>query len=106
MTAKLENQEENGENRRLEVNSTLLAIVGSSINSVLAIQSSRKSMAKGPEHIRINSGELLSVAICDIRSLVSLFEPLAPFALNSYALSFDDVILSLLKKYIFFYLGL
>ncbi|XP_044465075.1 poly(ADP-ribose) glycohydrolase 1-like isoform X1 [Mangifera indica] len=48
-------------------------------------------MAKGPEHIRINSGELLSVAICDIRSLVSLFEPLAPFAFNDCVLSFDDL---------------
>ncbi|KAJ0034416.1 hypothetical protein Pint_26034 [Pistacia integerrima] len=39
-----------------------------------------KSMAKGPEHSQVNSGEVLSVAICDIRSSLSLFEPLAPFA--------------------------
>ncbi|KAJ0092651.1 hypothetical protein Patl1_26672 [Pistacia atlantica] len=49
-------------------------------------------MAKGPEHNRVNSGEVLSMAICDIRSLLSLFEPLAPFALNGYALFFDDLI--------------
>ncbi|KAJ0035762.1 hypothetical protein Pint_26470 [Pistacia integerrima] len=29
-------------------------------------------MAKGPEHSRVNSGEVLSVAICDIRSSLSL----------------------------------
>ncbi|KAJ0034641.1 hypothetical protein Pint_26040 [Pistacia integerrima] len=57
-----------------------------------------KSMAKGPEHSRVNSGEVLSVAICDIRSSLSLFEPLAPFALDGYTLFFDDVILSLLKN--------
>ncbi|KAJ0034640.1 hypothetical protein Pint_26047 [Pistacia integerrima] len=51
-----------------------------------------KSMAKGPEHSRVNSGEVLSVAICDIRSSLSLFEPLAPFALDGYALFFDDLI--------------
>ncbi|XP_044465082.1 poly(ADP-ribose) glycohydrolase 1-like isoform X4 [Mangifera indica] len=51
-----------------------------------------KSMAKGPEHSRVNSGEMLSVAICDIRSSVSLLEPLAPFALNGYALFFDDLV--------------
>ncbi|KAJ0093882.1 hypothetical protein Patl1_27119 [Pistacia atlantica] len=48
-------------------------------------------MAKGPEHSRVNSGEVLSVAICDIRSSLSLFEPVGPFALNVYALFFDDV---------------
>ncbi|KAJ0093372.1 hypothetical protein Patl1_26685 [Pistacia atlantica] len=51
-----------------------------------------KSMVKGPEHSRVNSGEVLSVAICDIRSSLSLFEPLAPFALDGYALFFDDLI--------------
>ncbi|XP_044465077.1 uncharacterized protein LOC123195453 isoform X3 [Mangifera indica] len=59
-------------------------------------------MAKGPEHIRINSGELLSVAICDIRSLVSLFEPLAPFAFNDCVLSFDDELIGALLACLFF----
>ncbi|KAJ0093886.1 hypothetical protein Patl1_27113 [Pistacia atlantica] len=57
-----------------------------------------RSMAKGPEHSRVNSGEVLSMAICDIRNSLSLFEPLVPFALSGYALFFDNVILSLLKK--------
>ncbi|KAJ0092425.1 hypothetical protein Patl1_27087 [Pistacia atlantica] len=51
-----------------------------------------RSMAKGPKHNRVNSGEVLSVAICDIKSSLSLFEPLMPFALNGYALFFDDLI--------------
>ncbi|KAJ0035461.1 hypothetical protein Pint_26421 [Pistacia integerrima] len=47
-------------------------------------------MSKGPENSRVNSGEALSVAICDINSLLCLFESLAPFALNGYTLFFDD----------------
>ncbi|XP_044465083.1 poly(ADP-ribose) glycohydrolase 1-like isoform X5 [Mangifera indica] len=61
-----------------------------------------KSMAKGPEHSRVNSGEMLSVAICDIRSSVSLLEPLAPFALNGYALFFDDELIGALLACSFF----
>ncbi|KAJ0093021.1 hypothetical protein Patl1_27107 [Pistacia atlantica] len=55
-------------------------------------------MSKGPKNSRVNSREVLSVAICDIKSLLSLFESLAPFSLNDYTLFFDDVVLSLLKK--------
>ncbi|KAJ0084500.1 hypothetical protein Patl1_30326 [Pistacia atlantica] len=57
-----------------------------------------KSMAKELEHSRVNLEEVLFVAICDIRSSLSLFEPLAPFAVNGYALFFDDVILSSPEK--------
>ncbi|KAJ4723942.1 Poly(ADP-ribose) glycohydrolase 1 [Melia azedarach] len=53
---------------------------------------SLKAMAKGPDHSRVNCGEVLSVAICDIRNSLSLFEPLSPFALEGYALFFDELI--------------
>ncbi|KAJ0093848.1 hypothetical protein Patl1_27095 [Pistacia atlantica] len=39
-----------------------------------------RSMAKGPKHSWVNSREVLSMAICDIRRSLSLFDPLAPFA--------------------------
>lgn len=50
-----------------------------------------KAMAKGPDHSRVNSGEVLFVTICDIRSSLSLLQPLAPFASEGYALFFDEV---------------
>ncbi|XP_031257441.1 poly(ADP-ribose) glycohydrolase 1-like [Pistacia vera] len=50
-------------------------------------------MSKGPENSRVNSREVLSVAICDIKSSLFLFESLAPLALNGYTLFFDNVLL-------------
>ena len=50
-----------------------------------------KEMAQGPDHSRVNSGEVLFVAIRDMRSSLSLLQPLAPFASEGYALFFDEV---------------
>ncbi|KAH9782504.1 poly(ADP-ribose) glycohydrolase 1 [Citrus sinensis] len=51
-----------------------------------------KEMAQGPDHSRVNSGEVLFVAIRDMRSSLSLLQPLAPFASEGYALFFDELI--------------
>ncbi|KAK4834071.1 hypothetical protein QYF36_016343 [Acer negundo] len=50
-----------------------------------------KALARGPHHSRVDSGEVLSVAISDIRSSLAQFEPLAPFAPDGYALFFDEL---------------
>ncbi|KAL9432133.1 hypothetical protein AB3S75_027202 [Citrus x aurantiifolia] len=51
-----------------------------------------KEMAQGPDHSRVNSGEVLFVAIRDMRRSLSLLQPLAPFASEGYALFFDELI--------------
>ncbi|KAE8686716.1 Poly(ADP-ribose) glycohydrolase 1 [Hibiscus syriacus] len=51
-----------------------------------------EAMSKGPDHSRVHSGEVLSIAISDIRASLSLAEPLAPSAPQGYALFFDELI--------------
>lgn len=52
-----------------------------------------KSLSDGPEQSHVLSGELLSVAISDLRRSLSLSsEPLSPFASQGYALFFDELI--------------
>lgn len=51
-----------------------------------------KAMARGPEHSRVHSGELLSHAISHLKHALTLStDPLAPSALEGYALFFDQV---------------
>ncbi|GLT73693.1 hypothetical protein SLA2020_455310 [Shorea laevis] len=50
-----------------------------------------KALSRGPDHSRVCSGEVLSSAIADIRASLPLFEPLAPFAPQGYALFFDEL---------------
>lgn len=51
-----------------------------------------KSLSDGPEQSHVLSGELLFVAISDLRrSLSHSSEPLSPFAAQGYALFFDEV---------------
>ncbi|OMO87442.1 Poly(ADP-ribose) glycohydrolase [Corchorus olitorius] len=51
-----------------------------------------EAMAKGPDHSHVNCGEVLSIAISDMRASLSLPEPLAPYAPQGYALFFDELI--------------
>ncbi|GKU92299.1 hypothetical protein SLEP1_g6047 [Rubroshorea leprosula] len=51
-----------------------------------------KALSRGPDHSRVCSGEVLSIAIADIRASLSLFEPLARSAPQGYALFFDELI--------------
>ncbi|XP_022743609.1 poly(ADP-ribose) glycohydrolase 1 isoform X2 [Durio zibethinus] len=50
-----------------------------------------EAMASGPDYSRVNCGEVLFIAISDMRASVSLREPLAPFAPQGYALFFDEL---------------
>lgn len=50
-----------------------------------------EALSRGPEHSHVDSGEVMAVAISDIRHSVGLSEPLAPFAAEGYALFFDEV---------------
>ncbi|KAL4272431.1 hypothetical protein GQ457_13G013430 [Hibiscus cannabinus] len=50
-----------------------------------------EAMSKGPDHSRVNCGEVLSIAISDIRASLSLADPLAPSAPQGYALFFDEL---------------
>ncbi|XWS20665.1 hypothetical protein CRYUN_Cryun31cG0122600 [Craigia yunnanensis] len=51
-----------------------------------------EAMSRGPDHSRVNCGEVLSIAISDMRASLSLPEPLAPFAPQGYALFFDELL--------------
>ena len=52
-----------------------------------------KALATGPHHSKVDSGELLFIAISDIRNSLSLStETLAPSASEGYTLFFDEVI--------------
>ena len=50
-----------------------------------------EAMSRGPDHSRVNCGEVFSIAISDMRASLSLPEPLAPFAPQGYTLFFDEV---------------
>ncbi|KAJ7949870.1 Poly(ADP-ribose) glycohydrolase 1 [Quillaja saponaria] len=51
-----------------------------------------KAMARGPDHSRVDSGELLFLAISDLRNCLCLSsEPLAPSTPQGYALFFDEL---------------
>ncbi|KAK8649510.1 hypothetical protein V6N13_130238 [Hibiscus sabdariffa] len=50
-----------------------------------------EALSKGPDHSRVNCGEVLSIAISDIRASLSLADPLAPSAPQGYALFFDEL---------------
>ncbi|KAI4322041.1 hypothetical protein L6164_021766 [Bauhinia variegata] len=51
-----------------------------------------KAIGKGTDHSRVDSGELLFLAITDLRNSLSLsIEPLAPSASEGYALFFDEL---------------
>ena len=59
-----------------------------------------KDLARGPDHSRVNSGEVLFSVISDLRrslSLSSSHHPLTPCAADGYALFFDEVGQVLLK---------
>lgn len=59
-----------------------------------------KAMARGPEHSRVHSGELLFLAISHLRQSLTLStDPLAPSAREGYALFFDQVIIHLLPRF-------
>ncbi|CAA2959138.1 poly(ADP-ribose) glycohydrolase 1-like [Olea europaea subsp. europaea] len=50
-----------------------------------------KSLARGPLHSNVNSGQVFAIAISDLRNLLSLPDSaLHPSALHGYALFFDD----------------
>ncbi|KAL2487629.1 Poly(ADP-ribose) glycohydrolase 1 [Forsythia ovata] len=51
-----------------------------------------KSLAGGPSHSNVNSGQVLGIAISDLRNSLSLpVSTLHPSALHGYALFFDDL---------------
>lgn len=50
-----------------------------------------EAMSRGPDYSRVNCGEVLSIAISDMRASLSLPEPLAPFTPQGYALFFDEL---------------
>ena len=51
-----------------------------------------KSLSQGPSHSRVDSGEVLFLAISDLRNSLSLSPHLlAPSAADGYALFFDEV---------------
>ncbi|XP_050383404.1 poly(ADP-ribose) glycohydrolase 1-like [Argentina anserina] len=52
-----------------------------------------KDLARGPDHSRVNSGEVLFVAISDLRRSLSVSSslPLSPCAADGYALFFDEI---------------
>ncbi|MBA0760755.1 hypothetical protein Gotri_023479 [Gossypium trilobum] len=49
-----------------------------------------EAMSRGPDHSRVNCGEVLSIAISDMRASLSLADPLALSAPLGYALFFDE----------------
>ncbi|KAK3035394.1 hypothetical protein RJ639_032922 [Escallonia herrerae] len=52
-----------------------------------------KALARGPDHSKVDSGEVLFLAISDIRLSLNLAaDPLASAAAHGYALFFDDLI--------------
>ncbi|GMI64592.1 Sanskrit for 'bright', poly(ADP-ribose) glycohydrolase 1 [Hibiscus trionum] len=50
-----------------------------------------EAMSKGCDHSRVKCGEVLSIAISDMRASLSLADPLAPSAPQGYALFFDEL---------------
>ena len=67
-----------------------------------------KSLSQGPSHSRVDSGEVLFLAISDLRNSLSLSPHLlAPSAADGYALFFDEVFffLSFLIFLCFFFLA-
>ncbi|KAK4747734.1 hypothetical protein SAY87_014320 [Trapa incisa] len=52
-----------------------------------------ETLSKGPEHSHVDSGVVMVVALKDIRLSLSLFESIAPFAAEGYALFFDELLL-------------
>ncbi|XP_017623444.2 poly(ADP-ribose) glycohydrolase 1-like isoform X1 [Gossypium arboreum] len=50
-----------------------------------------EAMSRGPDHSRVNCGEVLSIAISDMRASLSLADPLALSAPLGYALFFDEL---------------
>lgn len=84
------------ENRE-DVNSILpflpLAIQSSSLIWPPQVVEALKALSNGPSHSRVDSGEVLSLAISDLRSSLSLSPfSLAPFAPEGYAVFFDELI--------------
>ncbi|EOY06982.1 hypothetical protein QUC31_011594 [Theobroma cacao] len=51
-----------------------------------------EAMSKGPDHSQVNSGQVLSIAISDMRASLSLRDPLAPFSPQGYSLFFDELL--------------
>lgn len=51
-----------------------------------------KALSRGPDHSQVCSGKVLVIAIIDIRTSLSLYEPLAPDAREGFSLYFDDLI--------------
>nr|KJB17147.1 hypothetical protein B456_002G268300 [Gossypium raimondii] len=50
-----------------------------------------EAMSRGPDHSLVNCGEVLSIAISDMRASLSLADPLALSAPLGYALFFDEL---------------
>lgn len=62
-----------------------------------------KSLARGPLHSNVNSGQVFAIAISDLRNLLSLPDSaLHPSALHGYALFFDDVRIYLIVSFCLF----
>ncbi|XP_012441682.2 poly(ADP-ribose) glycohydrolase 1 isoform X1 [Gossypium raimondii] len=50
-----------------------------------------EAMSRGPDHSRVNCGEVLYIAISDMRASLSLADPLSLSAPLGYALFFDEL---------------
>ncbi|XP_022858838.1 poly(ADP-ribose) glycohydrolase 1-like isoform X2 [Olea europaea var. sylvestris] len=68
-----------------------------------AVVEALKSLARGPIHSNVDSGQVLAIAISDLRNSLSLPDSaLHPSALNGYALYFDDELIAALLVCSFF----
>ncbi|PKI70697.1 hypothetical protein CRG98_008930 [Punica granatum] len=58
-----------------------------------AAEEALEALSRGPEHSHVDSGEVMGVAVADIKHSLGLSsEPLAPFAVEGYALFFDELL--------------
>nr|XP_043609856.1 poly(ADP-ribose) glycohydrolase 1-like isoform X2 [Erigeron canadensis] len=57
-----------------------------------AVVEAFKALSKGPQHSNVDSGQLLFLAISDIRNSLSDHTPLASSAADGFSLFFDDLI--------------
>ncbi|OVA18990.1 Poly(ADP-ribose) glycohydrolase [Macleaya cordata] len=72
----------------------LVVLESSSLSWPTQIVEALKSLSRGPDHSRVDSGEVLFLAISDLRDSLGLFsaaERLASSAAQGYALFFDEL---------------
>ncbi|KAG5568220.1 hypothetical protein H5410_064767 [Solanum commersonii] len=85
----------NGEERRLEVNSSIFTLFTSDHLHFwpAAVAEALTDLSKGPHHSKIDSGEVLFIAISDIRNSLSLHDfSIDTSASQGFALFFDDLL--------------